>query len=133
MTEKLILYFLGAIICSNIIIIWQNTSIPVKIFKMINFISFNILFKNIKNHVITREDWEKYIIVNYGSLGELFTCPLCLATHASWLTYLILFFLSNQIIIFDKSFCLNFFICTFTWPMISNFFLYKLNNLAFKD
>jgi len=132
MTEKLILYLFGALICSNIIIIWQNTSIAVKICKMINLISFNFIFKNIKNHVDTREDLEKYLIINFGSFGELITCPLCFSTHISWLTYLILSFLSSEIIIFDKVFFLNLFICTFTWPMISYFFLYKINHLASK-
>jgi len=111
-------YFFGILICSNIQIIWMFTNMPIYIFKFLNI-------KNIKSSsVYTREEFEDWLLINLGNLGELLSCPLCMSTHTSWIISLILYFL------FKPSVYLLF-LPVLTWPFIVFLiysFLKKINH-----
>ena len=111
MNDLILLYFLGAAIVSNIILIWMETSLPVHFYDIKN------AFNKQKKPIYTRDDWESHVMLRCGYLGELITCPLCLATHLSWVTGLIIYLVSN---------CSPWFILcgAFSWPIFS-YFLYK--------
>jgi len=114
MIETIINYIIGALVVSNCIVVWNITELPVHFYDILN------LFNKNKDKLYTREDWEQYISLNCGILGELIMCPLCLATHLSWITGLIIHLITDcsaWIILYGA----------FSWPMISYYFYKKLS------
>lgn len=101
-------YFLGAAIVTNIIFIWKLTNISVYI--------HNFFFKN--KDIFTVDDLEDHLAMNWGAWGELLICPLCLSTHLSWITSLIMCELCGITYFFILSAALS-------WPFICYFF-YKI-------
>ena len=77
MVFDIINYFIGAIIVSNLVIVWFHTNLPVHLYE---------LLPSKKDKLYTRSDWEEYVVLNWGYFGELLNCPLCFATHISWIT-----------------------------------------------
>tara|TARA_Y100001938_G_C8101498_1_gene442104 strand:+ start:10177 stop:10524 length:348 start_codon:yes stop_codon:yes gene_type:complete len=115
MTEEIINYFLGAIIVSNLIVCWNYTNLPVHFYDIKNF------FNKKKEKFYTRDDWEQHVALNCGTLGELIMCPLCLATHLSWITGLCIHLITEctpWIILYGA----------FSWPLISFIFYKKLDS-----
>ena len=101
MISLIFLYILGAIITSNIVAIWNLTNMPVYL--------TNLFFRT---KFITRDDWEKYLLINCGKFGELLLCPLCFSTHVSWMIYFLAY-------IFVEIPVWGFLPCMFSWPVIS--------------
>ncbi|MAF25914.1 hypothetical protein CL634_10115 [bacterium] len=112
MIENIILYICGALIVSNLITIWNITNLPVHIYDLLS------CFKKSKKKLYTRPDWETHVSIEWGIWGELLICPLCFATHLSWITALCIFWVSQ---------CSPWFILytTLSWPMIAYIFLKK--------
>ena len=81
------LYILGALVVSNLTCVWMLTNLAVHFYDLIN------IFNKKKEKIYTRDEWETYVSINCGILGELIMCPLCLATHLSWGTGLIIHFI----------------------------------------
>jgi len=110
MTDLIFYYTVGAITVSNLIVVWNLTNLPVHFYDILNYFNKN------KEELYTREDWENYIALNHGTLGELIVCPMCLATHLSWAVGLAIYLIQD---------CSPFLILvgTFSWPMISYLFL----------
>jgi hypothetical protein len=103
---------MGALIVSNLITIWNVTNLPVHFYDL-------AFFKKNKKKLYTREEWEDHACLRWGVIGELLICPLCLATHLSWITGLFIFLISNctpWIILYG----------TFSWPLIAYCFFKKL-------
>jgi hypothetical protein len=109
MIEEAIYYILGAVIVSNLIVVWKFTNISVHFFK------FFIFFKKNKPEIYTTEDLEDHLLLNYGYIGELLACPLCLSTHLSWIVSLIIFLTTT---------CSPLIIpcAMFSWPLVSFIF-----------
>jgi hypothetical protein len=116
MIDNLIYYTCGALVVSNIIVIWNITELPVHFFDI-----FSLLKKKSKREKLyTRGDWEQHVSLNWGYLGELLMCPLCLSTHISWIVGLCIFFITQC----DPWLIL---LGTFSWPLIAYSFYKKLS------
>jgi hypothetical protein len=102
------LYLLGAFVVSNLILIWKNTLMPLHIYKVLKG----------KHPVETYEEWENVMILEYGLIGELLTCPLCLGTHLSWIVGLIITLVAHLSYWFILA-------GTFSWPLFA-YMAYKL-------
>jgi hypothetical protein len=115
MNDLILLYFLGAAIVSNIILIWMETNLPVHFYDLKNF------FNKKKKKLFTRNEWEDHVMLRCGYFGELITCPLCLATHLSWLTGLIIYLICDcsPLLILSGA---------FSWPIFSYFFYKKISS-----
>lgn len=102
-------YILGALCVSNLIVIWKTTNISVYFYKILFFYKKN-------DFIFTADDLEDHLAINGGKIGELFICPLCLATHVSWIIGLVIYLLSgcSPLIILAG---------TFSWPLFSYLFL----------
>jgi hypothetical protein len=114
MIENVLLYLLGGLVVSNLIVIWFMSNISIHVYDI------STIFKKEKKKLYTRNDWETHAALNWGYLGELFMCPLCLATHLSWMTGLSIYYISG---------CSPWMILgeTFSWPLISYIFLEKIS------
>jgi hypothetical protein len=114
MSDLILLYFLGALIVSNLIVIWNLTNLPIHFYDIKNFLNKD------KEEIYTREDWDTHVALNGGILGELIMCPLCLATHLSWIVGLIIYLITkcDPLIILSGA---------FSWPLFSYFSLKKLS------
>jgi hypothetical protein len=106
MIESISYYLIGALSVSNFVVIWKLTSISNHFFNFFN------KFKRNKVEVFTVEDLEDHLILHWGWFGELLVCPLCLATHLSWLTGLVIFLITGC-----SPFIILYGACT--WPLIS--------------
>jgi len=114
MIQDFIFYILGAIIVSNLIVVWNLTELPVHFYDIFNF------FNKKKEKLYTRDEWEEHVSLNCGIMGELVMCPLCLATHLSWLVALAIYLISGTspwIILYG----------TLSWPLFSYVFYKKLS------
>jgi len=110
MTINIIAFLIGSIVVSNLILVWFHTNLPVHFYE---------IFSRKKNKLYTRDDWEEHVVLNWGYLGELLNCPLCLATHVSWITGIAVWLITEAspwIILLG----------TFSWPLISYIFYKKL-------
>ncbi len=112
MIQEILLYILGAIIVSNLIAVWFLSNISIHLYDILT------LFKKKKQKLYTRNEWETHVAMNWGILGELVMCPLCLATHLSWMTAVSIFYITN---------CSPWMILgeTLSWPIISYIVLQK--------
>ena len=113
MSEFIFLYFLGGAIVSNLMMTWTLTNLPVHLYDLKNILNQK------KEKLYTREDWETYVSINCGLLGELIVCPICLATHVSWATGLGIYLISS---------CSPWIILAgaLSWPLFSYYFYKKL-------
>lgn len=77
MLEEVSLYILGSLITTNLLLVWTHTNFSVHLFKTLRLI---------KEDIFLREELEEYVTDNWGYIGELVVCPICLSTHLSWIT-----------------------------------------------
>jgi len=108
MLSEIYFYILGSLCVSNFIVVWKTTNISVHLYKFLFFYKKNDL-------IFTSDDLEDHLAMNCGKIGELLICPLCLATHISWIVALVIYLLSDctpYIILYG----------TFSWPLISFLF-----------
>lgn len=114
MIDNIIYYICGSLVVSNIILVWNITELPIHFYDIFSF------FKKNKEKLYTRDDWEQHVSLNWGYFGELLMCPLCLGTHISWITGLIIFYITN---------CTPWIILlgAFSWPLFAYLFLRTLS------
>jgi len=108
MIDNILYYVIGSLCVSNVICVWKLTNISVHLYKFLFFFKKNDL-------IFTVEDLEDHLAMNWGKIGELLICPLCLATHVSWITGLIIYLISDctpYIVLYGS----------FSWPLISFLF-----------
>lgn len=76
MLDYVLFYILGALIVTNLLVVWKFTMFPVHLLDA--YLRFK---KKSKEPVIyTYDEFEEYVLVNWGILGEWLTCPLCFAS-----------------------------------------------------
>jgi hypothetical protein len=71
---KLFEYYIFAFLASlNWIFVWQTTTLKV------HFLEVWLFLRRSKKKVYTPSDFEEYTYNNWGLLGELLNCPICLS------------------------------------------------------
>ena len=111
MINDILHYLIGAIIVSNIVVIWFYTNLAVHFYDIFSF--------GKKKKLYTREDWEQHVVLGWAHLGELLNCPLCFSTHISWITGIAIW----QIC---KSSPWLILLGALSWPLVSYIFYKKL-------
>ena len=86
MTEEIALYILGCLITTNLLLSWADTNFAVHLLKSLRLVDQDIFLK---------EELDEYVTNNWGTFGELLVCPICLATHLSWITALAIWFIAE--------------------------------------
>lgn len=76
----MVLFAVGALIVTNVLIVWKHTLLPVHIYKLLNP----------RRSVYTHEDWELDMALRFGAVGDVLTCSLCFSTHVSWVVALVI-------------------------------------------
>lgn len=87
MTELIFTYIITTLIVGNLISILEVTSM--KIYLLSIFVSpFD------RGKIYTIEDFNDYIVDNWGKVGELLSCPLC---YGTWLSLIISAIISKDV------------------------------------
>ena len=81
MPNDIFLYVLGFLITLNLLTVWIETNFSVNLLKSLRLI---------KKDIYLREELEEHLTDNWGYVGELLVCPICFATHLSWIVGLIM-------------------------------------------
>lgn len=71
--KSLLIYIIGFLCSLNWIFTWQLTTLKV------HFLEVYFFFRRIKKKIYTPTDFEEYTYENWGLLGELLNCPICLS------------------------------------------------------
>jgi len=74
-------FILGAMIVFNATAVWFDTGFPVYFMRGCYWVAG----KPFPEDPVTL-DWQGFVQIKFGWLGELLTCPICLGTHLSWAT-----------------------------------------------
>jgi hypothetical protein len=77
-------YFWGLLISLNWMASWEYTTLKVK------FLKLWLLLSREKAEVYTPQDFDNYVCLRWGLLGELLSCPICLSHWVGALTSTIL-------------------------------------------
>jgi hypothetical protein len=67
------LYIWGFLAALNWIFVWQVTTLKV------HFLQVWLFVRRVRKKVYTPSDFEDYVFNNWGLLGELLCCPICLS------------------------------------------------------
>lgn len=102
--NNIIYYVSGFLFVLNFIFLLKFTNISIHILDIFGF-------KSYEKEIFSTDDLENYLCIKYSYLGELFSCPICLSTHVSWVTGLFLY------LFFDFSPWLIL-LATFSWPSL---------------
>lgn len=103
-----VLYIVVFLVATNALVVWFRSSMPLYVMKMFRFIP---------DDVVTNDDANTYLILNRGKLGELLSCPICLA---HWITAGVAFGLTLLLPVVGWQFIV---LCAITQPFLQNIFL----------
>ena len=98
MVEIILIYILTTFIVANLISILESTSMKIYLFS----------WAKKKEEIYTIEDFNDYIVDNWGKIGELLSCPLC---YGTWLSLFISAAISQDV--------LTAIICMFSCPFLA--------------
>lgn len=104
------LYILVWLLATNALVIWFRSSMSIKILR---------IFRMIPDDKVTNDDVFMHLVINHGLLGELLSCPICLAT---WLNGIAAVIVSSLTFGISWPFVL---ICALTLPFLSTSVLNK--------
>ena len=103
--EILEIYIWGFLIALNWMFMWQTTTLKVK------FLKLWLLVRRKKVMLFTPTDFDEYVYKNWGILGELLTCPICLSHWVGGLSSVVLcYYFSGEVYLPV--------ICFFTYPVL---------------
>ena len=100
--EYVILYILGVLGSSSIILIWFETTIAVHIFKALRIS---------KDDIFTFDEWSDDMLLRFPFFGELLSCPLCLSFWTS-------IFVSTCIVKINEISLWFLPACAVSWPIL---------------
>lgn len=73
-TPEIIEFYVWGFLASlNWIFVWQTTTLKV------HFLEVWLFIRRVKKKVYTPSDFDEYVYKNWGLLGELLNCPICLS------------------------------------------------------
>jgi hypothetical protein len=77
MMDLLLYYFLGLLVATDLLFVWNVTNFPIHVCKF-------ILKDDCPDEgVHDRDSWENWCILRLGTFGEMLVCPIC---HGHWLS-----------------------------------------------
>lgn len=111
MKELIMLYLIGGLICSGIIIIWN-----------FSYISIHLLGRFYKNKEIDSvDDLADCIAEKHPTFSEFIFCPLCVGFWLCAVVASLIFYLNNLSVWFIPA-------CAFSWPLMIFFFFKYFDN-----